>query len=46
MTQLFKVHGSQNEFFILDQTELTRPMSNNELVTFTKKITDKKNACN
>ena len=42
MTQLFKVHGSQNEFFILDQTELTRPMSNNELVTFTKKITDKK----
>ncbi|WP_283582753.1 diaminopimelate epimerase [Limosilactobacillus difficilis] len=31
MTELIKVHGSQNCFFILDQTELTTPLSKKEL---------------
>ncbi len=26
MVQLLKVHGSQNAFFILDQTQLTTPL--------------------
>lgn len=37
--QLIKVHGSQNRFFILDQTSLANSMSDDELVAFTKKIT-------
>lgn len=32
MTQLLKVHGSQNNFFILDQTTLTTPLTQPELV--------------
>ena len=43
MVQLLKVHGSQNTFFILDQTQFTKPLSNEELVSFTRKITDAQN---
>lgn len=42
MTKLLKVHGSQNSFFILDQTLLDKPLSDEELVNFTKKITNSK----
>lgn len=31
MTQLLKVHGSQNHFFILDQTLLNKPLKDKEL---------------
>ncbi|MGU9954871.1 diaminopimelate epimerase [Limosilactobacillus fermentum] len=31
MAQLLKVHGSQNQFFLLDQTTLARPLSDPEL---------------
>lgn len=40
MSTLYKVHGSQNHFFILDQTELSTPLTDTELVEFTKKITN------
>ena len=40
MVKLLKVHGSQNHFFILDQTELDTPLTDEELRTFTKKITN------
>ena len=33
MINLKKVHGSQNSFFILDQTLLTTPLTEQELVT-------------
>lgn len=40
MINLFKVHGSQNHFFILDQTELEHELSDDELKSFTQKITN------
>lgn len=40
MVNLLKVHGSQNHFFILDQTELFNPLTDSELRAFTQKITD------
>ncbi|MCH4165654.1 MAG: diaminopimelate epimerase [Lentilactobacillus diolivorans] len=40
MVQLLKVHGSQNKFFILDQTELANQLSQDELVELAKHITD------
>lgn len=40
MVELLKVHGSQNHFFILDQTELDTPLTDEELRAFTKKITN------
>ena len=40
MVQLLKVHGSQNAFFILDQTQLTNPLTDEEIVSFTQQITD------
>lgn len=43
MVQLLKVHGSQNAFFILDQTQLQSPLSDEELINFTQKITDPSN---
>ena len=43
MVQLLKVHGSQNAFFILDQTQLTTPLTDKELVSFTRKVTDTQN---
>ncbi|KRM40697.1 diaminopimelate epimerase [Lactobacillus hamsteri DSM 5661 = JCM 6256] len=36
------MHGSQNSFFILDQTELKKQLTDNELVSLTKKITSQK----
>ena len=33
MTELLKVHGSQNQFFILDQTTLEQPLTDAELQT-------------
>ena len=38
MTELLKVHGSFNHFFILDQTELDHPLSDPELVTLGQKL--------
>lgn len=40
MTELLKVHGSQNAFFILDQTKLAQALSDAELVALAKQITD------
>ena len=37
MSTLYKVHGSQNHFFILDQMELTTPLTDTELVKKKKK---------
>lgn len=42
MTKLLKVHGSQNSFFILDQTELENPLTDNELRQLTQTLTDHK----
>lgn len=42
MAQLLKVHGSQNQFFILDQTTLDKQLSQDEFVRLAKKITDPK----
>lgn len=41
MVTLKKVHGSQNSFFILDQTLLDTPLTDTELKELTKKITNK-----
>ncbi len=43
MVQLLKVHGSQNQFFLLDQTKLKTKLSQDELVAFTKNITNPDN---
>lgn len=40
MVQLLKVHGSQNKFFILDQTALKAKLSQDELVALAKHITE------
>lgn len=42
MVNLLRVHGSQNHFFILDQTELDNSLTDKELRAFTKKITNPK----
>lgn len=42
MVQLLKVHGSQNQFFILDQTQLKNKLSDQERVDLAKHITDEK----
>ena len=41
MTELLKVHGSQNCFFILDQTKLPRELTDDELVALAQQITSK-----
>lgn len=41
MTELLKVHGSQNSFFILDQTKLEQALTDKELVALARQITDK-----
>ncbi|MHA8110208.1 diaminopimelate epimerase [Lactobacillaceae bacterium Melli_B4] len=38
MTQLLKVHGSENQFFILDQTELDTPLNAAELTKLAQTI--------
>lgn len=40
MTTLLKVHGSQNQFFILDQTTLQVPLTDPELRQLTQRITN------
>ncbi|MCT4398263.1 diaminopimelate epimerase [Pediococcus ethanolidurans] len=40
--QIDKVHGSENHFFLLDQTQLQTKLSDQELINFTTKITDSK----
>lgn len=39
MIQLQKVHGSQNKFFLLDQTQFQTPLSRGELVNLAPQIT-------
>lgn len=41
MVQLLKVHGSQNQFFILDQTQIKNKLSDQERIALAKHITDK-----
>lgn len=43
MVQLLKVHGSQNCFFILDQTKLKKELTDDELRQLTRQITNKQN---
>ena len=40
MTQLLKVHGSQNSFFILDQTKLKQALTDDELRHLARQLTD------
>lgn len=40
MPTLLKVHGSMNQFFILDQTTLNQPLTDPELVALAKQVTD------
>ncbi|WP_317638272.1 diaminopimelate epimerase [Lactobacillus xylocopicola] len=43
MVQLQKVHGSQNQFFLLDQTSLQKALSTNELVSLAQQLTNPQN---
>lgn len=43
MAQLLKVHGSQNSFFILDQTKLAQPLADGELRQLAQGLTDSHN---
>lgn len=38
MINLFKVHGSQNHFFILDQTQFEHELSDAELKILRKRL--------
>lgn len=40
MAQLLKVHGSQNTFFILDQTKLAQALTDDELRRLAQRLTD------
>ena len=37
-----KVHGSQNQFFLLDQTQLEKPLTDPELVNLARQLTDRR----
>ncbi|GAA6237816.1 diaminopimelate epimerase [Apilactobacillus micheneri] len=43
MINLFYVHGSENHFYILDQTLLNNKLNDNELIKLTRSITSKAN---
>lgn len=43
MVELLKVHGSENKFFILDQTKLGHQLNDQELSALGQKICDPKN---
>lgn len=43
MTKLLKVHGSENQFFILDRTQLEEPLSDQQIIEITKNITNRTN---
>lgn len=40
MIQMQKVHGSQNQFFLLDQMQLNQPLSTRELVALARQLTN------
>ncbi|MDF7671901.1 diaminopimelate epimerase [Lactobacillus sp. ESL0701] len=42
MINIEKVHGSQNSFFLLDQTKLVKPLTTTELQNLVIKLTDSK----
>lgn len=42
MIQMQKVHGSQNQFFLLDQTQLEKPLTDPELVNLARQLTDRR----
>ena len=41
MVTLQKVHGSENSFFLLDETQLKQPLSTSQLAAFTKQVTNR-----
>ncbi len=41
MAELLKVHGSENSFFLLDQTTLTTPLADETLVALAKQLCDR-----
>lgn len=41
MTELLKVHGSQNSFFLLDQADLAAPLTNPEMQKLARTLTDR-----
>lgn len=43
MAELLKVHGSMNQFFILDQDELTAPLSDDQLTALAIYLCDQQN---
>lgn len=43
MAQLLKVHGSMNQFFILDQDELAHPLTDQELTALAIRLCDSQN---
>lgn len=43
MAELLKVHGSMNQFFILDQDELTTPLNDDQLTALAIRLCDEKN---
>lgn len=43
MVYMQKVHGSQNTFFLLDQTQLNQPLSQPELIHLAKQLTNSAN---
>ena len=42
MVTLQKVHGSENSFFLLDETQLQQPLTMSQLAAFTRRLTDGK----
>lgn len=40
MVTLQKVHGSENSFFLFDETQLTQPLTNTQLATVTQQLTN------
>ncbi|MCF6514920.1 diaminopimelate epimerase [Lactobacillus sp. S2-2] len=43
MTELLKVHGSENQFFILDRTKLEEFLSDKQIIELTKRVTNRTN---
>ena len=41
MTELLKVHGSQNSFFLLDQANLAVPLTDPEMQKLARTLTDR-----
>ena len=45
MVTLQKVHGSENSFFLLDETQLKQPLTTSQLAAFTKQVTNRQTGC-